>query len=633
MYKKIILSLFLILSINSKSIFAQVTEGDSLALVELYDSTDGDNWDDNTNWNSGPVGTWYGVTVGSTRVIQLALADNNLVGSIPSSIGNLSSLEYLYLDNNQITGSIPPEIGNLSSLVSLHLDNNQITGSIPPEIGNLSSLIILYLYNNQITGSIPPEIGNLSSLVVLYLNNNQISGSIPPEIGNLSSLGYLYLNNNQISGSIPPEIGNLSSLEYLYLYDNELTGLPDLLSLTSLEYLRIQNNKFTFEDIEPNINVPATQFLYSPQDSVGESKDTIITRGSNFTMSVSVGGENNRYQWKKNGSVISGATDTSYTISSAEIGDAGSYICEITNTVATGLTLYSRPVTVTVPYITITSPNGGENWQVDSTYDITWASVVTSGNVRIGYSINNGHSWIQEATSTPDDGSYSWTIPDMPSDSCLVRITDTASGGPSDTSDALFEISPASYITVTGPNGGENWQADSTYDITWTSFGTTGNVRIEYSINNGRSWVQVTTSTVDDGSYSWTIPNTPSDSCFVRVKNWSGSPSDISNSVFRISPSAAVPPAKLPEVYSFGVKGITVDNHFELRYTLPEKAECILEVYDMKGTKIKELSEESPAGFYSRKIDMSGEPAGVYFIRMEANGKKFSKINKVVLVK
>jgi hypothetical protein len=516
MFKKIIISLVLIFCINAESIYAQVAAGDSLALVELYDSTDGDNWYNNNNWNSGPVSTWHGVYISAGRVRSLQLQSNNLNGPIPSSIGNLSNLKWLYLDGNQLSGSIPSSIGNLSNLM------------------------LLDLIDNQITGAIPPEIGNLSSLMWLALNNNQLTGAIPPEIGNLSNLSSLILYNNQLTGAIPPEIGNLSNLEGLYLYDNELTDLPDL-SLTSLEVLnslQIQNNKFTFEDIEPNIGVSSNEFVYSPQDSVGESKDTIINTGSNFTMSVSVGGENNLYQWKKDGTVIPDATDTSYTIISAEPGDAGSYICEITNTVATGLTLYSRPVTVTVPYITITSPNGGENWQVDSTYDITWASVVTSGNVRIGYSINNGHSWIQEATSTPDDGSYSWTI-----------------------------------------------------------------------------------------------PNTPSDSCFVRVKNWSGSPSDISNSVFRISPSAAVPPAKLPEVYSFGVKGITVDNHFELRYTLPEKAECILEVYDMKGTKIKELSEESPAGFYSRKIDMSGEPAGVYFIRMEANGKKFSKINKVVLVK
>ncbi len=49
---------------------------------------------------------------------------------------------------------------------------------------------------------------------------------------------------------------------------------------------------------------------------------------------------------------------------------------------------------------------------------------------------------------------------------------------------------------------------------------------------------------------------------------------------------------------------------------------------------MKELSsEESPAGFYSRKIDMGDNPTGVYFIRMEANGKKFIQTRKVVFVR
>jgi len=537
MYKKIIISLFLIFGVNSKSVFAVSVE-DSLALVALYDSTNGDNWTNHTNWKTDSVSTWYGVTVDTGRVISLSLNINNLSGTIPSSIGNLSSLRTLNFASNQITGSIPPEIGNLDNLERLILNDNQITGSIPPEIGDLSNLEHLFLNINQITGPIPPEIGNLSNLLSLYLYDNQITGSVPTEIGNLSNLLMLYLYNNQLTGTIPSEIGNLSNLRDLYLYDNELTDLPDLSSSTSLQRLRVQNNKFTFEDIEPNIGFLDTSFIYSPQDSVGESKDTIIVESLNFTMSVSVGGENNLYQWKKDAVAISGATDSSYTIISAEPGDAGSYICEITNTVATELTLYSKPVNVAVPYIRVTSPNGGENWQ-----------------------------------------------------------------------------------------------ADSTYDITWTSVATTGNVRIQYSIDNGFSWIQVAGSTVDDGSYSWTVPDNSSDSCLVRIRNWSGSPSDISNSVFSILSSSAALPAKLPKVYSLEVKGITADKTLELRYAFPEKAEFKLEVYDIKGTKVKELSGKSPAGFYSRRIDMNGKSAGVYFLRIEANGKKFTQINKVLLVK
>jgi hypothetical protein len=286
-----------------------------------------------------------------------------------------------------------------------------------------------------------------------------------------------------------------------------------------------------------------------------------------------------------------------------------------------------------VPCITITSPNGGEEWLVDSTYDITWTSSGTSGNVQIEYSTNNGSSWVEEIASTTDDGSYSWTIPDTPSDNCLVRVSDTE-GTPADTSNAVFTISPVpSYITVTSPNGGEDWYVDSTYNITWTSSNTSGNVQIEYSTNNGSSWTEEIASTADDGSYSWTIPDATSDDCLVRISDTDGSPSDISDAVFTISPASAVPFAGLPESYSISVKGITAGNHFEFDYALPEQVSVRFCVYDITGKIVRESSKEEQPGFYLGKIDMNGEPAGVYFIRMEANGKKFTGTKKILLVR
>jgi len=287
----------------------------------------------------------------------------------------------------------------------------------------------------------------------------------------------------------------------------------------------------------------------------------------------------------------------------------------------------------TVPYITISSPNGGENFLVGNTQNITWTSSGTSGNVHIEYSINNGSSWADIIASTPDNSVYSWTVPNTPSDSCLVRMSDT-DGNPSDTSDAVFTISSVPpNITVTSPNGGEGWKVDSTYNITWTSNGTSGEVKIEYSINNSSGWADIIASTPDNSVYSWTVPNTPSDSCLVRVSDTTGSSSDTSDAVFTISISSGVPLDGVPEVYSMSVKKITANKNLELRYTLPDETNVRFIVYDITGKIIKEISKEEQPGFYSEEIDMKGKPAGAYFIRMEANGKKFTKTDKVLLVK
>jgi len=45
-----------------------------------------------------------------------------------------------WLYENQLTGSIPGEIGNLSNLLDLVLSSNRLSGPIPPELGNLKSV-------------------------------------------------------------------------------------------------------------------------------------------------------------------------------------------------------------------------------------------------------------------------------------------------------------------------------------------------------------------------------------------------------------------------------------------------------------------------------------------------------------
>ena len=71
---------------------AQVSTLEKNALIDLYKSTKGDSW--NTTWNlTSQVNTWHGVTVENNKVIALNLSMNNLNGTIPSSIKNLSNLK------------------------------------------------------------------------------------------------------------------------------------------------------------------------------------------------------------------------------------------------------------------------------------------------------------------------------------------------------------------------------------------------------------------------------------------------------------------------------------------------------------------------------------------------------------
>ena len=236
------------LKLNNCSVDAPESESDREVLVALYNATNGAQWENNTNWLSDkPLYQWRGVAIDADgRVSSLYLGYNQLSGSIPPELGNLTHLKWLILFDNQLTGSIPPELGNLTHLKWLILFDNQLTGSIPPELGNLTHLEWLDLDDNQLSGSIPPELGNLTHLESLGLDDNQLTGSIPPELGNLTHLKWLDLARNQLSGSIPPALGNLTHLKWLDLANN-LSGSipPELGNLTHLESLSLVGNQLT----------------------------------------------------------------------------------------------------------------------------------------------------------------------------------------------------------------------------------------------------------------------------------------------------------------------------------------------------------------------------------------------------
>ena len=222
---------------------------DREALVALYNASDGHNWTRSDNWGTdAPLDQWHGVLVdGRGRVVMLLLPENQLSGQIPAELGNLASLEWLWLHRNELRGTIPVELGNLTNLEYLSLRENQLSGPIPVELGNLTNLKSLGLRENQLSGPIPVELGNLTNLESLSLGDNQLSGPIPVELGNLTNLDFLSLHDNQLSGPIPVELGNLAKLESLSLGDNQLSGpIPvELGNLTNLDYLSLRENQLS----------------------------------------------------------------------------------------------------------------------------------------------------------------------------------------------------------------------------------------------------------------------------------------------------------------------------------------------------------------------------------------------------
>jgi hypothetical protein len=245
---------FLILLLAAGAVMGYGSDKD--ALIALYNATGGEDWTDNTNWDSAAdISAWYGVTVKAGRVTELFLRDNNLSGSIPDEIGDLTELEYLYLDDNNLSGPIPVEIGNLGNLERLYLGKNNLTGTIPSQLGALSNLKYLLLQENVLTGGIPEELGGLSKLIVLSLASNSLSGGIPNTLGNLENLLRLLLGSNELTGSIPEDLTALSGLETLYLEGNMLSGeIPGhFTQLTGLSELDLGYNALVVDEDDADL--------------------------------------------------------------------------------------------------------------------------------------------------------------------------------------------------------------------------------------------------------------------------------------------------------------------------------------------------------------------------------------------
>jgi hypothetical protein len=198
------------------------------------------------------------------------------------------------------------------------------------------------------------------------------------------------------------------------------------------------------------------------------------------------------------------------------------------------------------PEVEVSAPNGGEIWCVGDSEEITWTA--TDGNgvdaVDIYYSTNGGEDYTLIASGEDNDGVHPWTIPDILTEYALVKVKayDPSQNVGVDTSDVVFTIAPnlPPVVAVVAPNGGETWYAGEAEEITWTATDVQGvdSVSIYYSIDGGGNYARVTSGEANDGTYTWTVPDTPTGNALVKVEAYDPSMNvaeDISDAVFTIA--------------------------------------------------------------------------------------------------
>eukprot|EP00253_Pinus_taeda_P001446 PITA_01446 len=180
-----------------------------------------------------------------TKLSWFDFGNNSIGGELPVELKGLVNCSHFHFNKNQLRGSIPPEIFHENmNLVHLLLDDNLFTGEIPSTLGNVSTLEIVRLDRNSFEGQTPVSIRQLGQLYSLNLSNNRLIGSIP-DLSGMSNLQLLDLSHNPFELSVVPTwLSELESLNTVMMENSSLNGqLPsEVFSAPQLETVILSHN-------------------------------------------------------------------------------------------------------------------------------------------------------------------------------------------------------------------------------------------------------------------------------------------------------------------------------------------------------------------------------------------------------
>ncbi|KAI9341489.1 hypothetical protein BDR26DRAFT_860507 [Obelidium mucronatum] len=115
----------------------------------------------------------------------------SLVGDLPSSLGQLSCLEWLVITKTNLSGTLPRALGKCRKLRHLDLSRSRLCGVAGAILKDL------LLSRNQFHGTCG-SVARLAKLQQLDLSCNLLSGPLPNGFGNLHELTLFDVSGNQI---------------------------------------------------------------------------------------------------------------------------------------------------------------------------------------------------------------------------------------------------------------------------------------------------------------------------------------------------------------------------------------------------------------------------------------------------
>ena len=177
------------------------------------------------------------------------------------TLGTLKDLKYLTI-NNTLLNTVPSSIGDLQSLEALDLDSNNNLENIPDSIGQLASLERLS-FNRCNLKRIPNSIGDLKSLRKLNLESNRLK-TLPSTIGNITTLSFIDLSYNFPLKTLPLSLKNLKdihvSCDQCY---NLTTELGDEIKISGFKDFEVHDSGVIIINLIVKEKGDAPAFAYS----------------------------------------------------------------------------------------------------------------------------------------------------------------------------------------------------------------------------------------------------------------------------------------------------------------------------------------------------------------------------------
>lgn len=235
----------------------------------------------------------------------------------------------------------------------------------------------------------------------------------------------------------------------LYIYYTEWAGTPFKTNLAICDnpyaddwpaHLRIIGTVIVHvNDFEDSADV---KWCPASNSFIAVATNTRFNIGSDISIWQSTDGQSNWQRVQRYGIKLQDKASNiglSGNASGHLITSQSNFVCYATGDPYTAdWNTYLNPVTI--EQIAVVSPNGGESFFVGQKVTILWTTTISFSNARIEYSADGGGTWNTVIANTPNSGSYVWTVPNVVSNNCLVRVSDAANSSFVDTSDTAFTI-------------------------------------------------------------------------------------------------------------------------------------------------------------------------------------------------